>query len=47
MDHKDLVGQSTDNFKSANKIEVQQANVKLNVSNDFQNILQRYDCKKL
>jgi len=42
IDHKDMVVcQSTDNFKSADKIELPQA-TKLNVSPfDFQNLLQR------
>jgi len=42
IDHKDLVlCQNTDNFKSADKIELSQT-TKLNVSPfDFQNLLQR------
>lgn len=42
MDHKDLLGQSADNFKSTNKIEIPNTkNNKLDMSSDFQNLLQR------
>ncbi|VVC31781.1 Hypothetical protein CINCED_3A008482 [Cinara cedri] len=39
MDHKDLLGQNADNFKPTNKVEI--LNTKLDISSDFQNLLQR------
>lgn len=42
MDHKDLLGQNTDTFKSTNKIEISNTkNTKLDISSDFQHLLQR------
>lgn len=42
MDHKDLLGQNTENFKSTNKIEIPNTkNTKVEISSDFQQLLQR------